>query len=141
MSVNVVEMNPVDAVEVISRDDLSVRKSFPPGMLRLQVKGVENYANTIAYWRVIIGELQGGALTRVLLVDELRGLPLFERDWLELVVMMEGVGLDKARIAHVKPNGRNEIEFCEIYARDAGIDARVFLREKDAIDWLRARGA
>ncbi len=125
-------------MESTTRADLEVGASIEDGLLRVRVAGVESLANTIAYWRVIVATLAEADSRLVLLVDELRaGTPLTDQDWLDLVVMMDGAGLDKARIAHVKPLGPSEIEYCEIYARDAGIDARVFLREREAIAWLR----
>jgi hypothetical protein len=51
--------------------------------------------------------------------------------------MMADTGLKRFRIAHVKPKGMHEIEFCELYARDAGYDARVFNSEDAAERWLR----
>lgn len=138
MSIDTIGITSGDEVEVIAREGLHVSKSSQSGTMRFHVRGHETFANTIMYWRAILEELQAGRFERLLLVDELKGTPLLEREWLELVVMMEGLGLDKVRIAHVKPNGLNEVEFCEIYARDSGIDARVFLHEHEAISWLHA---
>ena len=41
------------------------------------------------------------------------------------------------RVAHVKPIGLQNIEYCEIHAREAGLDARVFTNEMEASLWLR----
>src|SRR3546814_19439882 len=50
---------------------------------------------------------------------------------------MQGEGLEKLRIAHVKPLGLQKVEFCEIFARDAGIEATVFQNESLADIWLQ----
>jgi hypothetical protein len=50
---------------------------------------------------------------------------------------MAGSGLERVRIAHVKPTGLDHLEYCEIYANAAGIDARVFADEGEAERWLR----
>ena len=64
--------------------------------------------------------------------DGLRGNELSSREWKELVDAMEGV-----RIAHVKPYGLDHVEYGEIYAREAGLDARTFSDEGVAERWLR----
>ena len=46
-------------------------------------------------------------------------------------------GLQRLRIAHVKPAGLQAIEYCEIFAREAGIEAKVFEHEALAEIWLR----
>jgi hypothetical protein len=50
---------------------------------------------------------------------------------------MANHGLEQMRIAHVKPHGLHRIEYCEIFAREAGFDARVFDDEHAAELWLR----
>ena len=41
------------------------------------------------------------------------------------------------RIAHVRPAGMAQLEYCEICAREAGIDARAFDDLAAAERWLR----
>jgi len=41
------------------------------------------------------------------------------------------------RIAHVKPQGLQRVEYCELFAREAGLTARVFTEESVADLWLR----
>jgi len=48
-----------------------------------------------------------------------------------------GKGLENVRIAHVKPHGLQQIEYCELHAREVGFVARVFTREIEAELWLR----
>ena len=107
-----------------------------PAGLRVHVTGVNSLDNTVAYWLAIAAEVRERPRP-VLLVDELQGEPLAADDWLKLVVSMAGQGLEHLRIAHVKPQGLDSVEYCEIYAKDAGFDARVFTDEAAAALWLR----
>jgi arginine exporter protein ArgO len=65
------------------------------------------------------------------------GDPLPEQDWQQLVEAMKGTCLDQLRIAHVKPLGLQSVEYCELFALEAGMHARVFSSEDEAIMWLR----
>lgn len=102
----------------------------------MHVTGVNTLANTIAYWTTVLREIRARPRP-VLLVDELRGPPLTPDDWHVLVGAMAGSELQHVRIAHVKPRGLDTVEFCELHAKDAGFDARVFVREDEASRWLR----
>lgn len=104
--------------------------------LRVHVTGANTLANTIAYWTRVLREVRARPRS-VLLVDELEGPPLTPDDWHVLVSAMEGTALQSVRIAHVKPRGLDALEFCELHAKDAGFDARVFVDEEDASRWLR----
>lgn len=103
--------------------------------LRVRVTGEISLANTIAYWTRILEQVRTGPRP-VLLVDEMHGEPLDAGDWKQLVDTMAGTGLEAVRIAHVKPRGLDSVEFCEIYAREAGFEARVFTDENAAALWL-----
>jgi hypothetical protein len=105
--------------------------------LRVHVIGESTLENTIAYWRAIGAELEKESAEYLLLIDELVGEPLTESEWLSLVRNMANHGLERVRIAHVKPHGLQRIEYCEIFARDAGFAARVFDNEHAAELWLR----
>ena len=105
--------------------------------LRVEVRGPGTYENTLAYWRSIAAALGERRPAGLLLVDETVGEPLSPLQWKALVQAMEGAGLEKLRIAHVKPHGLERIEYCELYAREAGLDARVFTDENEADLWLR----
>jgi hypothetical protein len=107
-----------------------------PDGLRVHVRGVENYRNTLAYWHEIARAVRADGARRLLLVDELRGTPLTEAEWLQLVLSMSDAGIGHLRIAHAKPLGLHDAVFCEVFARDAGIDARVFASEAAASAWL-----
>jgi hypothetical protein len=65
------------------------------------------------------------------------GPPLSADEWQTLVAGMRGQGLEAVRIAHVKPFGLQGVEYCEIFAHEAGFDARVFESEATAELWLR----
>jgi len=105
--------------------------------MRAEVAGTSSLPATVDYWRRIAAWARGHDARTLLLVDRLVGTPLTEADWLHLVTSMGGEGLEKLRIAHVKPQGLQEVEFCEIFARDSGIEARVFENETLAEVWLR----
>lgn len=105
--------------------------------LRVHVRGEETLANTIAYWRAILAAARTASGNGLLLIDELRGDALTEAQWLELVVHTDSEQIRGLKIAHVKPRGLQEIEYCELYARANDIDARVFVDEAAAERWLR----
>ena len=73
----------------------------------------------------------------LLLIDELQGRALTAQEWQSLVEGTRGQGLETVRIAHVKPMGLQSVEHCEIYAKEIGLDARVFDSETNARLWLR----
>lgn len=106
-------------------------------VLHVTVRGAGGYANTVAYWQAIVEQVRERQPQALLLVDETTGPPLSADEWFALVQAMNGSGLDKVRIAHVKPLGLERTEYCEIYAQEAGIDARVFVSEDEAERWLR----
>ena len=80
-----------------------------------------------------LGDELARAAAQLLLIDELLGEPLTESEWLSLVRNMANHGLEQMRIAHVKPHGLQRIEYCEIFARDAGFQAHVFENEVAAM--------
>jgi hypothetical protein len=106
-------------------------------VLHVEVRGSGSYANTVAYWRAIVEQVRERQPVSMVLVDETVGPPLTGDEWFSLVQSMAGAGLENVRIAHVKPHGLERIEYCEIYAREAGIAARVFVSEEEAERWLR----
>src|SRR5690606_27960949 len=108
--------------------------------LRAHVGGEAGLGVTLDYWRAIARAARESGADSLLLVDELAGEPLDEADWLTLVARMHGEGLEELRIAHVKPLGLQKVEFCEIFARDAGIEAKVFESETMADIWLQYGG-
>lgn len=118
-------------------DTYSLRISPHPAGIRVAVTGESSFDNTVAYWRIIIAEVQARHPKGVLLIDELRGKPLSAEQWQSLVAAILGQGLESTLIAHVKPHGLQLIEHCEIYAQEAGFNARVFEDESVADMWLR----
>jgi hypothetical protein len=105
--------------------------------LRVEVHGLGTYENTVTYWRDIVAELRKRKVPGLLLIDETTGAPLTAQEWRHLVAAMVGKGLEHVRIAHVKPSGLQRIEYCELSAREAGLEARVFTNEAEADLWLR----
>ncbi|GAB3096418.1 hypothetical protein [Lysobacter terrae] len=116
---------------------LQVKFNRRPSQLRVHVTGDSTLENTVAYWQAIVAEVERERVASLLLIDELSGRPLLQAEWLSLVQHMAGHGLEDMRIAHVKPQGLQQIEYCEIFARDAGFNARVFDDEHAADLWLR----
>ncbi|GAB3383270.1 hypothetical protein [Lysobacter fragariae] len=114
-----------------------IRFAREQSLLRVHVIGASTLENTVSYWRAIVAEVRRDAPDAIVLVDELRGEPLTAEQWLKLVEAVAGQGLESIRIAHVKPHGLQQIEYCELYAREAGFDARVFDDEHAAQLWVR----
>lgn len=107
------------------------------GTLRVLVQGTASLEATHAYWRAIIEEADRDRPAYLLLIDELRGPALGAAEWQSLVDVLVGSSLANVRIAHVKPHGLDEIEHCELSARQVGFEARVFVDERAARLWLR----
>ena len=108
--------------------------------LRAWATGTSSFASTVSCWQQIVAEVRARKPETLLLVDELHGRGLTELEWESLVQATKGMGLENVRIAHVKPQGLEAMEYCEIYSREAGLDARVFDDEAAAELWLRAGG-
>ena len=119
-----------------ARGELQVRFEPDPAGLRVCVSGANTLPNTRDYWTRVLQEVRRRPRP-VLLVDELHGPPLSPDQWGELVEAMRGSALQGVRIAHVKKRGLDALEFCELHAKDAGFDARVFTSEDEASRWLR----
>lgn len=105
--------------------------------LRAHVTGRETVEVTREYWGDILSEVIARRPRWLLLVDELRGPPLEAEDWRTLVERMRGTALEVVRIAHVKPHGLEQTEYCEIFALEAGFESRVFVDESVAAVWAR----
>lgn len=105
--------------------------------LRAEVVGERNLRNTVAYWEGIVAQVAERRPRWLLVCDRLRGEEPAIHEWHALVDRMRGKGLEGIRIAHVKPYGVDHVEYCEIFAREAGIDARAFRDERSADRWLR----
>ena len=114
-----------------------IRFTRHQSLLRVHVTGESTLHNTVAYWKAIVAEASRDRPDSILLTDELQGEPLSEADWKGLVEQMGGHGLEQVKIAHVKPMGLEKIEYCELYAREAGFHSRVFDEERAAERWLR----
>ena len=104
--------------------------------LRAWASGTSSFASTVACWRQIVAAVQAHRPRSLLLVDVLEGRGLTELEWESLVHATKGMGLEDVRIAHVKPHGLDVMEHCERYARQVGLDARVFADEASAQRWL-----
>lgn len=121
----------------MTRQDYSIAFTRPGGGLSATVTGERSLANTVDYWERILDEIRKQRPKWLYLCDRLVGHELAIADWRDLVEKMKGRGLEGLRIAHVKPNGMDHLEYCEIFAREAGIDARAFSDAGVADRWLR----
>ena len=121
----------------VGHDALSISIRPHPAGLRAEVGGEGTLENTIASWHLIVDHVRRHQARVVLLGHHMTGPGLWPVQWRALVAAMDGRGLEHVRIAHAKPNGLQEVEYCEIYALEAGIDARVFEDERLADLWLR----
>lgn len=117
--------------------EFSVAFAAHPAGLRVELHGANTFDNTLAYWQQIVAEVRHRKPAGLLLVDELQGPSLDAAQWLVLVSSMRGLGLEKVRIAHVRPAGLQQLEHCEIFAVELGFQARVFVDERAAELWLR----
>ncbi len=108
--------------------------------LRATVSGTRSLANTVAYWEAIAQRIGEQPCAKLVVVDTLEGPELSAAQWEQLVEKMIGHGLRSVRIAHVKPLGFGQEEYCEIYANIAGYTARAFTDEGEAMRWLRYGG-
>ena len=122
---------------IAETDSLGIEISASGDVLRVRVHGPGTYANTLEYWQRMATVLRERRPRGLLLIDETGGEPLAAEEWKALVEAMLGKGLEGVRIAHVKPFGLQRIEYCELYARESGLDARVFTNETEALFWLR----
>jgi hypothetical protein len=105
--------------------------------LRATVSGKRTFDNTLAYWQGIVAQIEAKRPRWLYVSDHLQGPELQIGDWLMLVSSMQGRGLEGMRIAHVRVGGMDHLEYCEIFAREAGIDARAFNDPGVAERWLR----
>lgn len=115
----------------------SVVFSRPRGGLMATVSGLRTLENTVAYWERILEEIAAQRPSWLYVCDRLSGHELAIGEWRKLVQEMKGRGLEGLRIAHVKAQGMDHLEYCEIFAREAGIDARAFFDAGVADRWLR----
>ncbi|MGN6113203.1 MAG: hypothetical protein ACTHOC_09415 [Luteimonas sp.] len=105
--------------------------------LRAWAEGTSSFASTVSCWQQILAQVRAHRPRSLLLVDRLQGRALTGAEWESLVQATRGQGLEDVRIAHVKPHGVEDLEYCEIHAREVGLDARVFEDEDVAEFWLR----
>ena len=117
--------------------DCRMRFRLDGDCLRAWADGTSSFASTVSCWQQVLAEVQAHRPRTLLLVDRLLGRSLTGEEWESLVQATRGQGLERVRIAHVKPHGVDDLEYCEIHAREVGLDARVFEDEDVAEFWLR----
>lgn len=127
----------------MNRDGKAVEPGYRLGFsdheagLRAHLTGHGALPEVRAYWLELAAEARNRSASALLLIDELAGESLTAEQWQAVVAGMQGQGLERLKIAHVKPSGIAQEEYCEIYSREAGLEARVFEHEHEASLWLR----
>lgn len=114
-------------------------ETLDDGVLRARVRGIRSVAATLGYWESILDKVGDARPPGLLVLDELVGEEMSASEWKQLVGHVLGRGLEELPIAHVKPFAFDQINYCEKYATQAGLLARAFRREADAIAWLRTQ--
>ena len=110
------------------------------GILCTRVRGLRDLETTYDYWAAIVDRVARKRPEGLLVVDELLGEEMSASEWKHLVEKVAGRGLEGLPIAHVKPFALDQINYCEMYARESGLDARAFRDEGDALRWLQGGG-
>jgi hypothetical protein len=110
------------------------------GILRVCVRGLRDLETTYGYWEAILGRIARERPERLLVIDELLGEELSASEGKALVEPVVGRGLEGIPIAHVKPFAMDQLNYCEQYANAAGLDARVFRSEDEALDRSQGGG-
>ena len=92
-----------------------------------------------AYWLRIAEELRATGASELLVIDGLQGEVMADADLERFFVLIEGSGLERARIAYVEArmDQMPRIEYAELMARERGYTIRMFSNETDAAVWLR----
>ena len=114
-----------------------------PGYLYVRVTGVNgSLETTVAYWLAIAVEVRARRPTRLLIKDDMLGEPPSPAEIQQFIAAMAGQGFEGVRVAYVEADGEQvaQVEHGEIYAREQGLDGRVFGSELQAELWLRYGG-
>ena len=92
-----------------------------------------------AYWLRIAEELCSTGASELLVIDGLQGEVMTDAELERFFVLIDGSGLDRARIAYVEArmDQMPRIEYAELMARERGYTIRMFSNETDASIWLR----
>jgi hypothetical protein len=92
-----------------------------------------------AYWLRIAEEVRATGADELLVIDGLQGEVMCDADLERFFVLLQGSGLEHARIAYVEArmDQMPRIEYAELMARERGYTIRMFSNETDAVIWLR----
>lgn len=109
--------------------------------LRARVVGGSDtsLAVTGEYWLRIADEVKARGARELLVIDGLQGEVMTDPDLERFFALIEGRGLEHARIAYVEArmDQMPRIEYAELMARERGYTIRMFSNETDAMIWLR----
>lgn len=127
----------MDSTSHVGNHELTIGIRRLAHRLRVEVSGPNTVENTIRYWQAILTEVNAQPPRHIVLIDRMDGESLSSDEWKSLVHSLKGTGLESIRIAHVKPDGQEQLEYCELHALEAGFVARAFYDEGQAELWLR----
>lgn len=128
-----------DAVVEAATYRLEFHFEAPRLTARIMVGRDTGLAVSSAYWLRIAEELRATGASELLVIDGLQGEVMSDADLERFFVLIEGSGLERARIAYVEArmDQMPRIEYAELMARERGYTIRMFSNETDAAVWLR----
>jgi hypothetical protein len=109
------------------------------GVLRFRVSSdIDAQAVRFAYWQEIISIANTRGVRRLLVFDRKKGKPAAPEELKELAALMQPYVQNIDCIAVVEPTSKFlvNLEYGEIYAREYGINVRVFSTQAEAERWL-----
>jgi hypothetical protein len=112
----------------------------PDGTLHACVTGPKGSVElAVAYWQVLAAEAGRRGARRLLVENRSEGPPLSPQGLAEVIARLQGQGLERVRIAYVETLSEHvaAMEHGQIFAAEAGFDARVFGDTGSAERWLR----
>ncbi|QIL20462.1 hypothetical protein [Thermomonas sp. HDW16] len=127
--------------KVVDASDYRLEFHYEAPRLTARIVGGRDtgLAVSSAYWLRIAEELRAAGASELLVIDGLQGEVMTNADLERFFALIDGSGLDRARIAYVEArmDQMPRIEFAELMARERGYTIRMFGNETDAAIWLR----
>ena len=128
-------------LKVVERPEYRLEFEFEPPRLCARIVGGRDtgLAVSSAYWLRIAEELRAVDASELLVIDGLQGEVMTDADLERFFALIDGSGLERARIAYVEArmDQMPRIEYAELMARERGYTIRMFSNEADAAIWLR----
>lgn len=127
--------------KVVEDPSYRLEFQFEAPRLCVRIAGGRDTGLTVssAYWLRIAEEVRATEANELLVIDGLQGEVMSDADLERFFVLIEGSGLERARIAYVEArmDQMPRIEYAELMARERGYTIRMFANETDATIWLR----